>query len=116
MANFCNFEVRVKGTRGNSMKTNLRNTSSSVRDTPPSTVPSNPAPATTPSKKKEGCYIATTVYGSYNAPEVLVLRRFRDETLQKTALGRWFIRTYYRWSPSVAKKVPECQMFESYGT
>lgn len=55
--------------------------------------------------KKEGCYIATAVYGSYDAPEVMVLRRFRDETLQKSTLGRWFIRTYYRWSPSVANKL-----------
>lgn len=89
----------------NSMKANLHNASSSVRDTPPTTVPANPAPVTTPSKKKEGCYIATAVYGSYNAPEVLDLRRFRDENLQKTVLGRWFIRTYYHWSPAVAEKL-----------
>lgn len=89
----------------NSVKANLHNTSPSVRNTSPSIVPGNPAPATTPSKQKEGCYIATAVYGSYNAPEVLVLRRFRDETLQKTALGRWFIRTYYRWSPAIAEKL-----------
>ena len=56
-------------------------------------------------QQKEGCYIATAVYGSYDAPEVMVLRRFRDETLRKSALGRWFIRVYYRLSPAVAKKL-----------
>lgn len=58
-----------------------------------------------PQKKKEGCYIATAVYGSYDAPEVRVLRRFRDERLKKTAAGRWFIRTYYRLSPPLAEKL-----------
>lgn len=57
------------------------------------------------SQKNEGCYIATAVYGSYDAPEVLTLRRFRDETLKASAAGRWFIRTYYKYSPSVAKKL-----------
>lgn len=66
--------------------------------------PAKPAaPSTT--AKKEGCYIATAVYGSYDAPEVLTLRRFRDETLRRTALGRLFIRTYYRLSPPVAQRL-----------
>ena len=49
------------------------------------------------------CYIATAVYGSYDAPEVLVLRHFRDETLSKSRRGRLFIKTYYRLSPPVAR-------------
>lgn len=49
-----------------------------------------------------GCYIATAVYGSYDAPEVLILRRFRDEYLAKSGLGRSLIRTYYRIGPSLA--------------
>ena len=36
----------------------------------------------------EGCYIATCVYGSYDCPQVWVLRRFCDETLKQHALGR----------------------------
>ena len=60
--------------------------------------------------KKEGCYIATAVYGSYSAPQVMVLRRFRDNTLQNTALGRWFIRTYYRFSPPVAEKLKNAKL------
>lgn len=52
-----------------------------------------------------GCYIATAVYGSYDAPEVLVLREFRDERLAKSPWGRGFIRLYYRISPTLAKLV-----------
>ncbi|HTF05815.1 MAG TPA: CFI-box-CTERM domain-containing protein [Bacteroidia bacterium] len=51
-----------------------------------------------------GCYIATMVYGSYDAPEVWVLRRFRDNTLQKSGAGRWFVRWYYSWSPGFVQK------------
>lgn len=49
-----------------------------------------------------GCYIATAVYGSYDAPEVLVLRRFRDEQLAQSALGRSAVWAYYRISPGLA--------------
>jgi len=31
----------------------------------------------------EYCYIATSVYGSYDCPEVLILRQFRDQKLKK---------------------------------
>lgn len=55
------------------------------------------------SSSQGGCYIATAVYGSYEAPEVLTLRTFRDETLALTKSGRAFIRTYYAVSPSLAK-------------
>lgn len=57
------------------------------------------------SKKSEGCYIATAVYGSYDASEVLVLRKFRDTVLQKNSIGRLFIRAYYAISPSIARKL-----------
>lgn len=53
--------------------------------------------------KKEGCYIATRVYGSYDHPQVLVLRRFRDNVLKKNFLGQKFIALYYRHSPRVAE-------------
>ena len=48
-----------------------------------------------------GCYIATCVYGSYDCPQVWVLRRFRDQYLQKALLGRLFIRSYYFISPKL---------------
>lgn len=64
--------------------------------------------------KKEGCYIATAVYGSYDAPEVMTLRRFRDETLRNSAFGRWFIRTYYRLSPPVAEKLKNAKRINAF--
>jgi len=51
----------------------------------------------------QGCYVATCVYGSYDCPQVWTLRRFRDNTLAESVLGRAFIRTYYAISPSIVK-------------
>ena len=36
----------------------------------------------------QGCYIDTCVYGSYDCPSVWTLRRFRDDMLAKTLVGR----------------------------
>lgn len=60
-----------------------------------------------------GCYIATCVYGSYDCPEVWVLRRYRDYHMKNTILGRWFIRMYYRYSPKVVAKYGDCQWFHN---
>ncbi|WP_339619458.1 CFI-box-CTERM domain-containing protein [uncultured Salinibacterium sp.] len=54
-------------------------------------------------KKSGGCYVATAVYGSYDCPEVWVLRRFRDEFLRSNTAGRFFIRTYYAISPHAVR-------------
>ena len=62
----------------------------------------------------EGCYIATCVYGSYDAPEVLTLRRFRDEILKKHMLGRAFIRCYYAISPHLVKCFGESEWFHRF--
>ena len=62
-----------------------------------------PTASGSPAKSGGGCYIATAVYGSYDAAPVLVLRRFRDERLARTSIGRAFIRVYYWVSPPMAK-------------
>ena len=49
------------------------------------------------------CYIATCAYGSYDCPEVWVLRRFRDDVLAQNGFGRWFIELYYSVSPGLVK-------------
>ena len=53
--------------------------------------------------RESGCYVATAVYGSYDCPEVWTLRRFRDDTLDRTWYGRAFIRTYYAVSPTLVR-------------
>jgi hypothetical protein len=55
--------------------------------------------------KKSGCFIATACYGSYDAPEVMVLRAFRNEVLLRGTVGRGFVRLYYAVSPSLARFV-----------
>lgn len=54
---------------------------------------------------KGACYIATMTYGDYDHPQVMVLRKFRDEVLDKSTLGKWFIKTYYRYSPKLVEKL-----------
>jgi len=52
-----------------------------------------------------GCFVATAVYGSYDHPSVVGLRRFRDERLGVSYTGRAFIRAYYRFGPALARFV-----------
>lgn len=54
-------------------------------------------------KSKGGCYIATSVYGSYDCPQVWILRRYRDYELARTWYGRVFIKVYYAISPTLVK-------------
>lgn len=56
-------------------------------------------------QKKEGCYIATMVYGDYNHPNVIELRNYRDNNLKKSILGNEFIKFYYRFSPILVQKI-----------
>jgi hypothetical protein len=56
-------------------------------------------------KTKDACYIATMAYGNYDHPQVMVLREFRDEVLSKSQFGKWFIKTYYHYSPKMVDKM-----------
>ena len=51
----------------------------------------------------QGCYIATCVYGSYDCPQVWMLRRFRDYSLSTNVFGRAFIKVYYAISPILVR-------------
>lgn len=64
--------------------------------------------------KSKGCYIATAVYGSYDAPEVLTLRKFRDEILQNNFFGRLFVKIYYAISPSIAKRLKSAKRLNRF--
>jgi len=54
---------------------------------------------------KSSCFVATAVYGSYEHPSVIVLRRFRDDKLRRRAAGRFLILFYYRCGPWLANVV-----------
>ena len=56
-------------------------------------------------KNKGACFVATACYGNYNAPEVKVLQKFRDEKLLTTFPGRFFVKIYYTISPPIAKMI-----------
>ena len=58
-----------------------------------------------------GCYVATCVYGSYDCPEVWTLRRFRDDTLQQSWIGRRFIDVYYAVSPRLVERFGNTRWF-----
>ena len=60
-----------------------------------------------------GCYIATCVYGSYDCPQVWTLRRYRDYKLDKSILGKMFIKFYYATSPTLVKWFGNTRWFKS---
>ena len=65
--------------------------------------------STISSATDKGCYIATMAYGDYDHPQVMELRRFRDDFLDKTIVGRRFIKFYYKYSPNLVEKLKNKQ-------
>ncbi len=63
--------------------------------------------------KGGGCYVATCVYGSYDCPQVWVLRRYRDQNLASSWYGRLFIHTYYSISPIIVKLFGKTEWFKN---
>ncbi|AIE84428.1 tetratricopeptide repeat protein [Fimbriimonas ginsengisoli] len=55
--------------------------------------------------KKGPCFIATACYGSYDHPDVLVLRNWRDRCLLRHAMGKLFVKWYYATGPGAAEVV-----------
>ena len=65
--------------------------------------------------KNGGCYIATSIYETYDCPQVWVLRRYRDYFLAKSITGRIFIWIYYHVSPSLVKSCGNSHWFRFLG-
>lgn len=63
-----------------------------------------------PTNKEGNCYIATAVYGSYDAPNVLVLRKFRDNFLLERGWGKKIVSFYYKYSPEIACKLKKTSL------
>ncbi len=49
------------------------------------------------------CFIATAVYESSEAPEVIELRKYRDNVLMENLAGHLFVKVYYAVSPSISE-------------
>jgi hypothetical protein len=61
--------------------------------------------------RKGRCFIATSVFGE--AWQTQVLRRFRDEALRPSVLGRRLIQLYYRVAPGICvvlRRWPQMQV------
>lgn len=54
-------------------------------------------------RRDRRCFIATAVYTSPTAPQVAVLREWRDTRLNSSILGRALVWVYYQISPPIAK-------------
>lgn len=55
--------------------------------------------------KKPGCFIATATMGSYDHPEVIELRNFRDNWILEKKWGEGFVAWYYHYGSIAAKSI-----------
>ena len=100
-------------TRGTSREADVFNTLYRGRPATPAPQPvktpfRRPAPRPTPSSRGTGttnCFVATAVFGSFDAPEVRMLRWYRDHILATYRGGRLFIQSYYQWGPHMGRIV-----------
>lgn len=51
------------------------------------------------------CFIATAAFGSTLDSRLIYLRKFRDQFLLNSELGRQFVKLYYNYSPALAEKI-----------
>lgn len=60
------------------------------------------------------CFMATTVFGTYDCPELWVLRRFRDKKLYTERSLLPYIDLYYKISPPIIKLFKKSDTFQSF--
>jgi hypothetical protein len=59
------------------------------------------------------CFVATAAFGDSNAPEVIYLSAFRDDSLSQSILGRTLIHSYYAVSPQLATIIAKSDFLRS---
>lgn len=59
--------------------------------------------------QQSGCFIATAAYGTPYANEINIIRYWRDNKLCHSTLGKFFIKVYYRISPTVADYISKSE-------
>lgn len=82
----------------------VRSTVRVVADQADAVIVSN---STSSGSETEGCFIATAAFGSYLNDDVIVLRRFRDQTLLQSEWGAAFVDWYYQTSPPIAAYIAD---------
>ncbi len=61
-------------------------------------------------KQADACFVVTATMGDFNHPDVVLLRRFRDEWISKKPGGQIFISWYYRVGPSMAAWIEQSKV------
>lgn len=91
-----------ENSRSNSINESLSNSNSTLYRNSPNIL-SDPASSSKIQSQshKEGCYIATMAYGDYDHPQVVELRKFRDDYLLHHSWGRLMVTLYYWISPKL---------------
>ncbi|MBK8587140.1 MAG: hypothetical protein IPN88_17730 [Bacteroidetes bacterium] len=69
--------------------------------------PTQNIPNADSSNKSGSCYIATMAYGNYDHPQVLLLRKYRDQVLLKNVIGKLSVRVYYFYFTKTGKTFKE---------
>lgn len=72
------------------------------------------APVKVQSNSKNGCFIATACYGNFDAKEVILFRKYRDEVLIRHTVGKLLIRIYYLFGPGLAKSISKSEYLKQF--
>lgn len=56
-------------------------------------------------QEKSGCFIATATMGDYDHPDVVRLRKFRDEWILNKSWGKDFVNWYYHYGAKAARVI-----------
>ena len=64
-------------------------------------------------QENDGCFIATAAFGTPLAPEIDILRWWRDQHLMNKKYGRFLISSYYKHSPSIAESVRKYKLIRA---
>ena len=63
-------------------------------------------------KKKDGCFIASTIYGDPYCEEVVLLRAWREKYLRNKIMGKLIIYLYNLFGPYIARFVDRNKSFK----
>lgn len=60
----------------------------------------------------KNCFIVTAATGSDNNNVVIYFRKFRDDFLLKNRLGSIFVEYYYKYAPTIAKRISKSEILK----